>query len=121
VGIDEADIEVAIANEVRVLNKLRESGGNANIVTVFQHRWMAPGDIYVFDMELCEMDLSNFLKGDYITALGRSYFDPMYKGGVPECLTIWTIICHITRGLEYVHGLRELHRDLKPQNGMSSC
>ena len=120
-GIDEKDIEAVIANEIRVINKLSENGGNPNIVTVLEHRWMGPGDIYVLDMELCELNLGQFIGGGYITAVGQHYFDPVPTGVVPECLTMWTIMRHITLGLEHIHGLRQVHRDLKPQNGTLLC
>jgi len=119
-GIDEKDIEGVITNEIRVINKLREIG-HPNIVTVLEHRWIGTRDIYMLDMEFCEMNLGNFISGGYITSLGKDYFDPMPKGVIPECLTMWTIMHHITRGLEHIHGLHEVHRDLKPQNGTPFC
>jgi len=45
-GIAEKDIDPAITNEVRVLNKIRESGGHPNIIAVLWHGWMATGHFY---------------------------------------------------------------------------
>jgi len=120
-GFDEKDIEAAIANEIRVINKISQNGRLPNIITVLGHGEMSTGDIYALDLELCEMNLAQFIRGEYITALGNQYFDPVCTGDVPECLTMWTIMRHITNGLSYIHFLREVHRDLKPQNGISLC
>jgi serine/threonine protein kinase len=32
---------------------------------------------------------------------------------------VWTIMDHITAGVEFLHGRGFAHRDLKPQNGQS--
>jgi len=120
VGGNQQDIEMGIANEVRVITKLCSNGGHRNIIAVLQHGWLNKDQKYYFDMELCEMNLDDFIKGSYIAALGNQYFDPTSAGGEgPECLNLWNIMRDITRGLEYIHGLREVHRDLKPQNGTS--
>ena len=120
-GFDEKDIERAIANELRVINKISQNGTHPNIITVLGTREMSSGDIYAFDLELCEMNLGQFIKGEYINTLGSQYFAPLCAGDVPECLTMWTIMRHLTNGLDYIHSLREVHRDLKPQNGISLC
>jgi serine/threonine protein kinase len=118
-GIAEKDIDPAITNEVRVLNKIRENGGHPNIITVLWHGWMATGHFYALDMDLCEMNLGNFIDGGYITALGPQYFEMGGEGDLLDCLTMWTIMRHVTSGLEHIHSLREVHRDLKPHNGIS--
>jgi hypothetical protein len=63
------------------------------------------------------MNLDDFITGHRKKILNTQYYDPNGKGDAPECLTLWTILRHITRGLEYIHSLREIHRDLKPHNG----
>jgi len=109
------------ANEVRVITKLCSTGGHGNIIAVLQHGWLNKDQKYYIDMELCEMNLEDFINGPYIATLGnKRYFDPICMGVEgPECLNLWNIMRDITRGLEYIHGLREVHRDLKPQNGTS--
>lgn len=65
------------------------------------------------------MNLEDFIERDIAKKLNKEYFDPMGNGKVPECLKLWTIMRHIASGLEYIHSLREMHRDLKPQNCIS--
>lgn len=66
------------------------------------------------------MNLQDFIKGDFAKTLDREYFDTTGNGNSLGCLRLWTIMRHVTSGLEYIHSLREVHRDLKPQNGMDS-
>jgi len=37
---------------------------------------------------------------------------------IPDLLTLWTIVRHITSGLEFIHSINEIHRDVKPKNGI---
>lgn len=120
VGGNQQDIEMGIENEVRVITKLCSNGGHRNIISILQHGWLNKDQKYYFDMELCAMNLEDFIHGPYIAALGNQYFEPMCVGvDGPECLKLWNIMQDITKGLEYIHSLREVHRDLKPQNGTS--
>lgn len=116
--MDQNDVEKGIANEVRVIKKLCENGGHPNVITVLEHGWINTDDIYYFDMELCSMSLDDFINGSFAKDLDKQYFDPLGLGDGPKCLTLWTIMRHITSGLEYIHSLHEVHRDLKPQNGI---
>ena len=101
------------------MKKLGSNGGHRNIIIILRHGWLNKDQWYYFDMELCAMNLQDFIYGKYITALGNPYFDPISVGDEPKCLRLWNIMLDITRGLEYIHSHREVHRDLKPQNGTS--
>jgi serine/threonine protein kinase len=118
VGGDQNDIELGIANEERVIEKVSASGGHPNIIGILRHGWLNIDEKYFLDMELCAMNLGDFISGDFAMELGEQYFDPMSNGNGPRCLTIWNIMRDIISGLEYLHGQREVHRDLKPQNGI---
>jgi len=119
VGGNQREIQMGIDNEVRAMTKLCSNGGHRNIITILQHGWLNKDQWYYFDMELCAINLDDFIHGPYITALGDQYFDPTCVGNQHECLKLWNIMRDITSGLNYIHGLREVHRDLKPQNGIS--
>lgn len=113
------EIVHGIANEVRVITKLSANGGHPNIVNILGHGWMNIDERYYVDMECCAMNLEEFINGNFIDRLGKEYFNPRDDGDGPACLRLWTIIRHISSGLGYIHDLREVHRDLKPQNGNS--
>ena len=122
VGGNQEDVETGIANEIRVITKLWSNGGHENIIQILRHGWLNKDQKYYLDMELCAMNLDGFIRGPYIAALGNRYFDPKGIGGDgPECLNLWNIMRDIAGGLQYIHGLREVHRDLKPQNGTFLC
>lgn len=120
VGGNQQEIQMGIDNEIRVITKLCSNDGHRNIISILQHGWLNKDQWYYFDMELCAMNLEEFIYGRYITTLGSEYFDPIAVEKGLECLKLWNIMRDITRGLEYIHSLREVHRDLKPQNGMSN-
>src|SRR5271155_1660154 len=119
VGGNQREIQMGIDNEVRAMTKLCSNGGHPNIINILHHGWLNKDQWYYFDMELCAMNLEDFIHGPYIETLGGQYFDPTYLGNEHECLKLWNIMRDITSGLDYIHSLREVHRDLKPQNGIS--
>ena len=69
-------------------------------------------------MQLCAMNLEDFMKADFRTIASPQYLNPdCTDGTLPQCLNLWTITRHIANGLEHIHNHHELHRDLKPRNG----
>jgi serine/threonine protein kinase len=112
--------DLNITNEVRAINKLRTNGGHANIVAVLDHGWLKDDAYYFFDMELCVLNLEGFIEGNFGHVLGLpQYLDPGYAKEELGCLNMWSIMMQITSGVEFMHDFKELHRDLKPRNGMS--
>lgn len=69
-------------------------------------------------MELCILNLEDYIQGDFRSILGTSrYYNPSFLADTLGFLTIWGIITQISQGLEFLHANREMHRDLKPRNG----
>ena len=70
---------------------------------------------YFIDMELCDMTLNDFISSFQASRFSQSEADPLYRA--PD-QAIWTIMRHIASGLEYIHLQGEVHRDMKPANGI---
>lgn len=91
------------------------------MIAILNHGWLNTDQYYYFDMELCIMNLENFIEADFRTISESQYLNPdCIEGNLPRCLNMWTIARHIACGLEHIHHHRELHRDLKPRNGTIS-
>jgi serine/threonine protein kinase len=105
-----------IENEVNAILKLFENGTHPNIVTVLKI-----GDITPFlfiDMELCDLNLDDYIycKKDPSTVPINFIKDrpPPLKSQ-----QIWNVMLHVGKGVEFLHGKRMVHRDLKPLNSTS--
>lgn len=114
------EIQEEIDNETRVIQKFSVSGGHRNIILAQNHGRL-DDDHHYFDMELCILNLEDYILGDIMSSYGISkYVDPRSAEDNLGCLSLWGIIKQITSGLKFIHSHGELHRDLKPQNGMST-
>ena len=96
-GGNEKDIENEIANEVRVIEKLSKNGGHINIIPVLKHGWINEDQFYFFDMELCAMNLEDFIIADFTTRLSLQYLKPVCYADVPECLCLFAILVGAVR------------------------
>ena len=110
------DAETAINNELRVIKKIERLGGHVNIVSMLRYGKLMTGQHYV-DTELCTLTLEEFVEGDLKAVLGPSKYFSRCSTDACKPLTMWEIITHISRGLNFLHSNGELHRDLKPSNG----
>jgi serine/threonine protein kinase len=104
--VSEEDIE----NEVRAVKRLCMENSHKNVITVMKHGWLLSSDdsissLYYIDMELCDENLDRYMK--------RAHNGP----GLGQ-LEIWDIVLQITSGVAFIHGLDEVHRDLKPKNSI---
>ena len=71
-----------------------------------------PDSSYAYiDMELCSLNLDQYNQSIRTTILVHHSARSMRVG------EIWSIVGQIADGLAFIHQQREIHRDLKPQNG----
>jgi len=70
-------------------------------------------------MELCEINLENYILRKWPPAIVAriSYFADELPART-RMSQVWEIMEDITDGLAFIHRNKEIHRDLKPQNGM---
>jgi len=89
---------------------------HANIVTFRDHGKLDVRHYYI-DMELCVLNLEEFIRRNLKSELGiANYFDPSHNHEL-KFLSLWSITDQIAAGLEFLHTHGELHRDMKPRNG----
>lgn len=111
-GVTRADL----LNEVRAIIKLCDNKTNKYIVEVRRHGQL-PGfaTCYFIDMEYCSENLET-----HIDAMSSSQDDANTilptKQRILEALRI---VQDIAQGLAFIHELGEVHRDLKPRNGIA--
>lgn len=101
------EISVNIRNEARAITKLCQPGCHSNIVSVFRHGDVVDAPFYYIDMELCVWNLEYFMHQENNGLKRLSMQD------------VWDIMTQIASGVVFIHEQREIHRDLKPRNGMS--
>lgn len=99
-----------------------------NIVDILSHGWLkGAGSIYFIDMELADFSLGEYIRYHDVSGKMSANTDldisPSHPVLVERSCTdilrlhnVWTIISHILRGLEFLHKLGHVHRDIKPDN-----
>jgi len=93
-----------IMKEARAIEQICETKHD-HIVAVIRHGWLT-SSFYYFDMELCELNLEHYITGNELVAY--------------DSRKAWLILKQITNGLDHIHKLNHVHRDMKPRNGTGS-
>jgi len=116
-----------VQNEIRTLLELNNKGPHDNIVRMLNHGWLGnPHNYFYMDMELCDINLHEYIylprSLNFDVGLLSSMRTPTYVGEncspLVRVRNILTIMTHISRGLEFLHRHNQVHRDLKPRNGL---
>jgi serine/threonine protein kinase len=87
------------------------NGAHKHIITVFEFGDFPDSSHAFIDMELCSLNLDQYNQGIRATILVHHSVRNTRVG------EIWAIVGQIADGLAFIHQQREIHRDLKPQNG----
>ena len=107
--------EEDIYNEMRAVRKLC-TGSNKHVVEVYQQGRLAPDSAFYFiDMELCSINLLQYIKGSTPTLTIPEWKIPSQ---LEDILNLIDITTQILKGLGFIHLQNEVHRDLNPGNGM---
>ena len=103
--------------EVRAIERLCGPGAHVNIVQVLNHGLLWDFPYYYIDMELCDMNLSDYIQSATPADPSKSLPRFIKRGGTDSLLQIWTVMSQIASGVEYIHREQQIHRDIKPGNG----
>jgi serine/threonine-protein kinase/endoribonuclease IRE1 len=109
-----------IENEVRSIKKLSSNGQHANIISFLRTGKLRNTHYYFIDMELCNMNLDQYIYHKTINSLDPSQALPYFITDSPSPVKshqIWNIMRQIANGVVHLHTLSMAHRDLKPANG----
>lgn len=91
-----------------------------NIIAVYRHGQLQPPHaFYYIDMELCDINLEEYIQCTTRDVHGLMDWDKAIENGHGLFL-IFAILQEILCGLNFIHTHNEVHRDLNPQNG-SRC
>ena len=97
-------------------NEIRKIGDhqNSHLVRIIKHGSLQGSQYYHVDMELCELNLAQYIKREWPDIVKSGRYFIAIEGSMAH---IWDIVKDIAFGLAFLHGIKEVHRDLKPQNG----
>ena len=100
------EIQTMIRNESRAIAKLCAPGSHRNIVSVLRQGAVKDSGMYYIDMEFCDANLEQYI---------ADFRSDGARGNMADTLAIMT---DIGNGTAYIHEQGEVHRDLKPRNGI---
>jgi serine/threonine protein kinase len=103
----------AVQNEIRAIRKLC-NGTHENLVTVLNVGEFPDKTFAFIDMELCDLTLHDLNQGHWSP---RAVDTRTPELALPS--ELWSIMKQIANGLAFIHSNNEVHRDLKPQNGLT--
>jgi serine/threonine protein kinase len=91
-----------------------------NVIRVLQFGELRQSPFSFVDMELCQMTLHDYLykhQGFAFVSFPKLSTSLSFKASPEQRIGLIALIMEqVARGLQYIHGHGEVHRDLKPQN-----
>ena len=109
--------EKLVEHEGRIIKKICEQGAHSNIVAVLKLGELRNTSYYFIDMELCDLNLDDYIhrKIPLSPCDSLPYF---ISNALPsiKAQQIWNIMRQLASGVNYLHTLNTVHRDLKPTN-----
>lgn len=110
-----------IETEIRAITELSNAGGHANLVKILRHGSLGHRTDYYIDMELCHMNLKDYIYGQRPLDLSAGTLEDRAfvhhdASSTDKMMNIWTVILHISAGIDFIHVRQQIHRDLKPEN-----
>ena len=104
-------------NEVKAA-KCLGTKSHPNIIQVFEHGVLDQVN-YFIDMELCDLNLREFLRGEKVKPDDWFLHWPIEDLG-DRLFFIVALLQEIANGLHFIHAHDQVHRDLKPENSTST-
>lgn len=127
------ELAYVIQNETRVILALQKAGNHPNIIRILNYGWLYEDlcNSFYIDMDLCESNLHGYIYGKRmlqtegcectdLNGISTPVYVPRGSGVYVELRNIWTIMTHISNGVNFLHDHDQVHRDLKPPNGNPS-
>jgi serine/threonine protein kinase len=104
-----------VESEVKAVTALCKQF-HRNVVYISDHGLL--DDVtYFIDMDLCDFNLSEFLRGDKVKPDDWFIHWPIEDYG-DRLFFIVVFLQEIANGLYFIHGHDYVHRDLKPENSI---
>lgn len=98
------------------MNKLC-GGSHQNLISVLEHGRIGNSAFYFIDMELCDINLEEYIQGTKTGIRGLLDWDKALEEGQRHFLIV-AIMQQLLGGLAFIHSHDEVHRDLVPQNSI---
>ena len=120
-----------VQNELRAIKKLCQDNSHPNLVSVFGHGQFFDRKSqltwFYIDMELCDFNLHDAIENRQLLRQTRTDLPTVGDGTratvrymlsrEQELECMMKMLSDLTSGIVFMHGLGEVHRDLKPHNG----
>jgi len=93
-------------------------GVHENIIEIYGYGELRNSTYHYIDMQLCLFDLKEYLdhRGSKHSTRVTAHI-PLTESPWLNSEEVFSIMEQIANGVEFIHGHREVHRDLKPRNG----